>query len=128
MRVAISTDGKFVSQHFGRCPLYTLVDIENGKVVNKMEIRNPGHLPGAIPQLLHDKGVCRIVCGGMGARAVEFFEEYGIEMITGVDGSIDEIIQRLEKDVLEAGESSCTLGAGRGYGIEKNECDHAHER
>lgn len=34
MRIAISTDGKYVSQHFGRCPSYTLVDIENGKAIN----------------------------------------------------------------------------------------------
>ena len=48
-------------------------------------------------------------------------------MVTGVEGSIDEVIQKLEQGVLEGGESLCTPGAGRGYGIEKNECDHAHE-
>ena len=33
MRIAISTDGRYVSPHFGRCPSFTLVDIENGKTV-----------------------------------------------------------------------------------------------
>ena len=31
MRVAISTDGDFVSAHFGRCPSFTIIDIENDK-------------------------------------------------------------------------------------------------
>ncbi|NLO99394.1 MAG: dinitrogenase iron-molybdenum cofactor, partial [Clostridiaceae bacterium] len=69
MRIAISTDGRYVSPHFGRCPSFTLVDIENGKMVKRVEVENPGHEPGYIPQFLHQKGVKRIVCGGMGARA-----------------------------------------------------------
>jgi predicted Fe-Mo cluster-binding NifX family protein len=63
----------------------------------------------------------------MGARAQGFFEEMGIKTIMGVEGSIDEVIEKLEKGTLEGGESSCTPGAGRGYGVEKTECDHAHE-
>lgn len=127
MRIAISTQGKYVSAHFGRCPFFTLVDIENGKTVKRAEIENPGHSPGYIPRFLHDMGVKQIVCGGMGARAQGFFEEMGIQTLMGVDGSINDAIEKLEKDTLEGGESSCTPGAGRGYGIEKTECDHAHE-
>lgn len=127
MRIAISTDGRSVSPHFGRCPSFTLVDIENGKMVKMVEVENPGHEPGYIPQFLHQKGVKRIVCGGMGARAQGFFEEMGIETIVGIDGSIDGVVEKLEKGVLEGGESLCAPGAGKGYGIEKTECDHAHE-
>lgn len=127
MRIAISTDGKYVSPHFGRCPSFTLVDIENGKTVKRVEFDNPGHSPGYIPQFLHEKGVKTIVCGGMGVRAQEFFEELGIETITGIDGSVDETVEKLEKGVLEGGESLCSPGAGKGYGAEKTECDHVHE-
>ncbi|MDD5665659.1 MAG: NifB/NifX family molybdenum-iron cluster-binding protein, partial [Candidatus Omnitrophica bacterium] len=74
MKVAISTDGDFVSAHFGRCPSFTLVDIENGKVVKRTEVPNPGHQPGAIPQFLHQKGANFIIAGGMGMRATSFFE------------------------------------------------------
>ncbi len=127
MRIAISTHGKNVSPHFGRCPSYTLVDIEDGKEVNKVEIENPCHSPGFIPEFLNDKGVGLIVCGGMGARAAGFFKELGISMVTGVEGTVEEVIQKLEKGVLEGGVSLCTPGKGKGYGIEKNECDHAHQ-
>ena len=126
MRIAISTDGKNVSPHFGRCPSFTLIDLEEGKVVNKVEVENPGHAAGYIPQFLHEKGVQQIVCGGMGMRAQGLFTEFGVETILGVEGSINSVIEKLEQGLLESKESLCTPGAGRGYGVEKNECDHAH--
>ncbi len=127
MRIAISTDGGYVSPHFGRCPSFTLVDIENGKAVKRDEVGNPGHEPGYIPRFLHQMGVKQIVCGGMGARAQGFFVEMGIEAIMGVDGSIDEVVSKLEKGTLQGGKSLCAPGDGKGYGVEKTECDHAHE-
>lgn len=127
MRIAISTEGKYVSPHFGRCPSFTLVDIENGKTIRRVEVGNPGHSPGYTPQFLHEKGVQQVVCGGIGVRAQGFFEELGIKTIMGVDGSIDEVIKKLEMGMLEGRDSSCTPGAGKGYGVEKVECDHVNE-
>ncbi len=57
MRVAISTDNNYVAEHFGRCPSYTIVDIEDNKVVDTQIVDNPGHMPGAIPQMMHQLGV-----------------------------------------------------------------------
>ncbi|MEA3306914.1 MAG: NifB/NifX family molybdenum-iron cluster-binding protein, partial [Elusimicrobiota bacterium] len=74
MRIAISTEGDSVSMHFGRCPLFTIVDIESGKVVSKSSLNNPGHEPGAIPKFLNEHGVNCIVAGGMGQRAQTFFQ------------------------------------------------------
>jgi len=128
MKAAISTDGDFVSAHFGRCPTFTLVDIEDGKVEKKESVANPGHQPGNIPQFLHQKGVECIVCGGMGARAESFFKEFGISTIIGANGKIDKVIEELAKGSLESGESLCDPGAGKGYGVEKSECDHPDEK
>ena len=127
MRVAISTDSGFVSQHFGRCPIFTILDIENNKIVKKEVVENPGHEPGAIPQFLHQRGVKCIIAGGMGARASGYFNELGIEAIVGISGSIDEVAEKLKTGTLEVGESMCNPGAGKGYGLEKKECDHPDE-
>jgi len=127
LKVAISTDGDFVSAHFGRCPSFTLVDIENGEVVKTEVVDNPGHQPGFIPQFLHQKSVGCIICGGMGMRATGFFEELGIQAIVGISGRIDEVIDELKKGTLEGGESLCKPGSGKGYGIEKTVCDHPSE-
>ena len=128
MRVAISTDGEFVSAHFGRCPSFTLVDIENGKATRKEEVLNPGHEPGAIPVFLNEKGVNYIVAGGMGMRAESFFQQYGIKTIVGISGKIDDVIKQFEQGIIKGGDSLCKPGAGKGYGLDKKECDHPDEK
>lgn len=128
MKVAISTDSGGVSAHFGRCPEFTIAEIENGRLVKKDVVPNPGHSPGLIPEFLSKKGVGAIVCGGMGMRAQALFDQLGIRMIIGVTGSVDEAVGKLIAGSLEGGESLCQPGAGRGYGIEKTVCDHPEEQ
>lgn len=124
MRIAISTEGDYVSAHFGRCPTFTIVDIDQGKTTNRETVDNPGHQPGFIPQFLHQKGVSCIVCGGMGRRAIDLFTQYDIQTIIGATGTIEDVIGKLEKGTLEQGPSLCKPGAGKGYGLDKSVCDH----
>jgi len=124
MKVAISTDGDYVSPHFGRCPCFTIVEIEEGKILSREVVDNPGHQPAFLPQFLSEKGINYIIAGGMGRRAEALFSEKGIETIVGISGRVDEVIDELIKGTLKGGESLCKPGSGRGYGIEKSECDH----
>ncbi len=97
-KYAIPTEGNNVAVHFGRAPSFTFVDIEDGKVVNKVVLTNPGavsHGPGQVPKFLHDKGTNVIVSGGMGGRAIQFFEQYGIRVVLGASGNIDATIQTI---------------------------------
>lgn len=127
MRIAISTDRSSVSAHFGRCPSFTIVDIEDGKVTGKETIDNPGHHPGFLPRYLSEKGVTCIIAGGMGQRAVQLFDEQGIDRVVGISGPVDSVIEQLANGTLEGGESLCKPGAGKGYGLDKTECDHPNE-
>lgn len=127
MRIAISTDGEFVSAHFGRCPHFTIVDVEDKKVVKKELVSNPGHEPGFIPHFLSRKGVKCVVAGGMGMRATGFFSEAGIETIVGVSGKVDDVIRGLLKGEVKGGESLCSPGSGKGYGLDKSRCDHPEQ-
>lgn len=120
IRIAISTDGDQVSPHFGRCVFYTIIDLEDGKVITKEVINNPGHEPGFLPQYLHNSGVNAIVAGGMGPRAQRLFKEVGIDVYLGAEGSVDKVIEQLQKGTLIAGESTCTHEHGAGNG----NCDH----
>lgn len=124
MKIAISTDGNKVSPHFGRCPQFTIVEVENNRLLDKKVIENPGHNPGFLPQYLNKIGVNCIVAGGMGMRAKELFSQTGIEAILGVEGKVEEVINKIIDGSLEGGESICQPGLGKGYGIEKTECDH----
>lgn len=124
MKVAISTDRGVVSAHFGRCPSFTVLDIDEGKVTGQEEIENPGHEPGFLPAYFNQLGVHVIIAGGMGARATLLFEQSGIKTILGVGGQVQSVVARLLKGELKGGESLCKPGQGKGYGVEKTECDH----
>lgn len=125
MKIAISTDSGFVSAHFGRCPVFTIAEIEDGKVLKVEEINNPGHQPGFLPVFLAEQGVKYIVCGGMGNKAQALFVEKEITPIIGVSGKINEVIDEFAQGRLRGGVSFCKPGAGKGYGIEKGECNHS---
>ncbi len=124
MKIAISTEGNFVSAHFGRCPSFTIVEVEDGKLIQRQTIDNPGHHPGFLPQFLHERGVTAIIAGAMGQRAFGLFAEQGIEVVVGITGTIDETIDKILKGTLEGGENLCRPGSGRGHGVDKTECEH----
>ncbi|MBD3204644.1 dinitrogenase iron-molybdenum cofactor [Candidatus Woesearchaeota archaeon] len=125
MKIAISTDSGKVSVHFGRCPEFTIVEIEDNTVKSKETIDNPGHKTGFLPKYFNDKGINCVIAGGAGWRAKNFFSDYGIELILGVSGDIDSVIEEIKKGKLKSGESMCAPGKGKGYGIQKED-GHNH--
>lgn len=133
MKIAISTDSSEVCGHFGRAPDFTFVTFEDNKVVDKKVLPNPGHTVGSIPQFINEQGATCIITGGMGHRATGFFQQYGIEVIMGVSGTVDDVIRKIIDGTLEGGESICAPGKGKGFGVEKihteaddNNNDHHH--
>jgi len=107
MKISIPTDKGMVSAHFGRCHSFIIVDIENGNIIKKETMPNPGHEPGAIPQFLHKQGVEYIICGGIGQMAIGFFNKFGVQVIAGISGTVDDTIQELLNGTLKGGESLC---------------------
>ena len=124
MRVAIATENDTVAAHFGRCPLYTLVDIEDGRDVRRTTVTNPGHEPGRIPAFLREHGTDVIIAGGMGRRAQDLFDSMGIEQVIGAQGSINDVVARCLNGSLEGGASLCSHGEGQGDG---HHGGHGHE-
>ena len=96
MRIAISADDSnglesVVSPHFGRCPHYILADVEGQEVKAVQAVDNPyrgQHAPGRVPGFIQSQGVHVMLTGGMGGRAIGFFEQYGIEAVTGAAGTV----------------------------------------
>ena len=123
LKVAICTESGRVSQHFGRAPEFTFISIENNKVVDKKVLPNPGHEIGSIPRFINEHGAKCMIVGGIGHRAIDFFNQYGIEVIRGVDGEIDDVITKVLDGTLEGGENICSPGGGKGYGVEKIHTD-----
>ena len=119
MKIAIPTEGGEVSPHFGRAPEFVIVEIEENSVVKREKIANPGHRAGFLPSFLADSGVTHVITGGAGQRAQSGFAQYGIELVAGISGKVDEVIEKILQGTLKGGESLCKPGLGKGYGIEK---------
>lgn len=107
MKIAISTENGSVSAHFGRCPTYTIADVEDGQVIHAEEISNPGHQPGFLPRFLAQKGVSVVISGGMGPRAQALFAQNSIQTITGVQGDVKTILSRYAAGQLQQGQDLC---------------------
>ncbi|MHA1681266.1 MAG: NifB/NifX family molybdenum-iron cluster-binding protein [Promethearchaeota archaeon] len=125
-KYSISTEGSNVAEHFGRCPQYTILDVENGSIVGKTIVDNPGHSTGMIPRFMDELGVNVMISGGMGRRAIEFFNQFGIQTILGVSGTVDDVIEEITNGTLLGGESLCSPGRGKDYGLPKEDSDHHH--
>lgn len=94
MRLAVSVDEGKVSMHFGRCQNYVIFDIENGKIINREVVENPGHQPFFLPKFLAEKKVKVLITGGIGPRAINLFKELDIKIISNVEGSLDDVIKK----------------------------------
>ena len=107
MKIAISCDGNSVSEHFGRCEKYILLEVKDGKLLGKTELPNPGHEPFYLPKFLKGKGVGLVMCKGIGPRAIGLLKQLGIEVVAGVSGNIEKVIERYLEGDLEGSESTC---------------------
>ncbi|MHA1732290.1 MAG: NifB/NifX family molybdenum-iron cluster-binding protein [Promethearchaeota archaeon] len=110
MIVAISSESGMVSHHFGRTPQFTFVEFDSGKAVGEKVLDNPGsvqHQPGLVPQFIKENGADWIVAGGMGPMAVNMFEQWGIQVVVGITGSVREVVEKIEAGTLEGGRSLC---------------------
>ncbi|KGG80449.1 dinitrogenase iron-molybdenum cofactor [Caloranaerobacter azorensis H53214] len=118
MRIALAVDGNYVSQHFGHCEGFELVDIQDNEVKNRVFVPNPGHRPGFLPKFLSEKGVNAIIAGGMGETAQALFNENGIDVLVGISGSIEDVIKEYIDGKLVSSNEVCERHEHHG------ECGH----
>jgi predicted Fe-Mo cluster-binding NifX family protein len=78
--------------HFGHCDVFTLVDVENGRIKEVSVVANQAHVQGGcmVPvQLLAANNVQCLVVGGIGMRPLMGFRQVGISVY--YDGERPEI-------------------------------------
>ena len=107
MKVAVASDGKMVTEHFGHCEGFLIFDTENGQITKNEMVANPGHKPGFLPNFLNDKGVNVIISGGMGGGAIDIFNEKNIEVIVGASGDAKAAVEEYLKGNLKSTGSVC---------------------
>ena len=83
MLIAVPTAEGKLCMHFGHCQVMTLVEVKDGKIAGSRDVTPPPHEPGALPKFLSEQGANMILAGGMGSRAQDLFEGYGVHVVVG---------------------------------------------
>ncbi len=108
MKIAVASEEKYVSGHFGHCEGFTFYEIEEDKVAKKGFKDNPGHRPGFLPEYLKGLGVNVVISGGMGETAQQLFAQNNIKVIVGAEGFCDDVVQRYLDGELKSTGSICS--------------------
>lgn len=88
IKVAIPSDNPggleaSVSAHFGHCDLYTIVEMDEKGIKSVSTMDNPPHEEGgclAPVKFLAQKGVKKLLAGGMGRKPLVGFNQAGIQV------------------------------------------------
>ncbi len=110
MKLCITSEGKDLNSHidtrFGRCKYFMIIDLEN---MSYEIIENPNleAAEGAgiqSAQLIANKSVEVVLTGKIGPNAFKTLEAAKIKIITGINGTIKEVINKYKQ-----GEYSFTI-------------------
>lgn len=91
MRVIVSTTNggleDRVNPAFGRTPTFTIVDVENGSIINVQVVPNPGYSQpkGAgvtAAQFVIDRGANAVISGQFGPNSSRVLQAAGIRMVS----------------------------------------------
>lgn len=107
MKLAIATEGNMVSNHFGKCENFTICEIEGDKLVEKKLTNTQGNQHASLPNFLDGLGVNVVISGGAGSGAMQNLNQKGIKIITGVQGAIEDVIDKYLNGQLESSEVIC---------------------
>jgi len=106
------------SGHFGHCDVFTLVDVEEGKIKNITTISNQSHVQGGcmVPvNLLAEHNVNALIVGGIGMRPLMGFRQVGIDVYhDAVRPEIRPVVEDLIAGKLSAITDDQVCGGGQG--------------
>ena len=110
MKYAVPVNGGILSQHFGHCEHFALIDVDESKkeIISKELVQPPEHQPGILPPWLAQQGVNCIIAGGMGMHAQELFKMHGVEVVIGAQENDPEkaVLSHLQGK-LDTGDNIC---------------------
>jgi len=115
MKVVVTTSGEDLSgpvePRFGRCPRFIVVDTETMEfeVIPNTAISSAHGAGIAAAQLVGSMGAKAVLTGNVGPNAYSALSATGIEIVTGVSGTVGDAVKRFS-----SGEYKSTGGANVG--------------
>ncbi|WP_283609336.1 NifB/NifX family molybdenum-iron cluster-binding protein [Faecalispora anaeroviscerum] len=113
MILAMPYENGNVFQHFGKSKEFQLYEIGEGKILGSRVVSAGENGHSALADMLGGLGVTVLVCGGIGDGAKQALAQWGIRVLAGAQGPVEQVIEDYLADRLPV-----VTGAT---------CDHHHE-
>lgn len=93
MKIAVTTEGTNIFQHFGQCKQFTMYETENSEIKGKtlLDAGENGH--SALATLLGANQVDLLICGGIGQGAKDALKSAGVQLVAGASGDIETAVK-----------------------------------
>jgi predicted Fe-Mo cluster-binding NifX family protein len=82
-RIAVPTSNGLLDEHFGHCKQFVMIDVDGQDILKETIVDAPPHQPGLLPPWLAEQGVTDVIAGGMGQRAIQIFNDNGVNVFVG---------------------------------------------
>ncbi|MFB6093598.1 MAG: NifB/NifX family molybdenum-iron cluster-binding protein [Halanaeroarchaeum sp.] len=112
------------SDHFGRAPYYTFVDLETDEievVENQSRHRGGSAMP---PTFVAERGADAVLVDHVGKRGLALFDEHGVEVYQTESGTVADVVAQFESDDAETITAEDAHGHDHGHG---HDHDHGHD-
>lgn len=121
MKIAVTTQGDQIFQHFGQCGTFSVYTVDGKQIGEKIVLDASENGHEALGAFLKSAGVDVVICGGIGGGARQMLERAGIELISGIVGSVDESVALYIKGELMDKDGSCSHHE---HDEEGHNCEH----
>jgi len=113
LQIAIPTSDRLtVDGHFGHAKEFMFITVNQQHIIDTTFVTPPKHEPGVLPKFLAEKGAHVIITGGMGAMAVNLFNNNDIDVVLGATGSLSGVIKAYLDGSLQSQGTVCSHDHG----------------
>jgi len=124
MKICVTSRGNNldsqVDPRFGRCQYFIIVDLDtlNFEAIKNPNLEASGGAGIQSAQLITEKQVKAVLTGNVGPNAFQTLQAAGIDIITGVSGTVKEAIEKYRSEKLKPAKTpSVNRKFGTGGGI-----------
>lgn len=122
--IAVTTDEENnVFQHFGHCKRFTLYTMSDGILMAKSVLETDGNGHEAMAQVLAEKNVKVLLCGGIGMGAMQALMAADVLVVPGLSGDIDVAVAGfLDGSLSTSTEPNCSTHEAGGCDCDGGSC------
>ncbi len=126
MKIALPVDNRDVNQHFGRSNEFAIIEIEGNEIKDSKTVSAAGlaHNHGGLAGLLKNEDVEVVIVGGIGPMAQRALEQFGMKVITGARGAIEDVAKMFAVGQLVSRPVACNHGHGHDCSDHSHGCGH----